>query len=320
MRASPRDLLLLLTNKCNLACGHCYMSSGRGGEHGLSRDVSLRVIREFGEMTAEGRVAISGGEALFRRDDAFAVLRSAADSHATKLVSNGTLITDRVADTLVDLGIDVKISLDGPTPAVHDQVRGPGTFARAMRGLRRLREAGIESDRLQVGSVVTRRSVDYIRQMTDAMDGCQVNMLRLDAPNPTGRGATFCEDSEIADWMRQALPAFIGEHLNDWSLYDIDRTARPFDTVNVYPDGTVYLYTPHDPREDWEVLGNVTSATLPEILTPERVRRVATVKTVRVAHSRGGSRTASFYLVRDGVDASSVERVLGRDALQGRVL
>ena len=43
--------------------------------------------------------------------------------------------------------VDVQISLDGATAEVNDEVRGPGSYATAMRALENLAEAGLRASR-----------------------------------------------------------------------------------------------------------------------------------------------------------------------------
>ena len=60
-----------------------------------------------------------------------------------KLCTNGVSIDDERARRLAALPIRViSVSLDGPTAEVHEQLRPPGSFARACRGVAALTGAG----------------------------------------------------------------------------------------------------------------------------------------------------------------------------------
>jgi SynChlorMet cassette radical SAM/SPASM protein ScmE len=64
------------------------------------------------------------------------------------LLTNGTLVTDKVPG-LFEVGkrrtrLDVvQVSLDGSRAEIHDKSRGKGSFDRAVKGLRRLKSAGL---------------------------------------------------------------------------------------------------------------------------------------------------------------------------------
>jgi len=80
----------------------------------------------------------TGGEP-FLREDLFDVLEYVGKyGYATAIMSNGTLITADIARRLKKAGIgEVQVSLDG-LEAVHDGIRGAGSFRRALAGLENL--------------------------------------------------------------------------------------------------------------------------------------------------------------------------------------
>ena len=65
------------------------------------------------------------------------------------MLTNGTLLTTRRVEALCRLAdrsrfsLEVRVSLDGPSAAEHDMLRGPGSFDRALAGLGRLSSAGL---------------------------------------------------------------------------------------------------------------------------------------------------------------------------------
>ena len=89
-----------LTERCNMACSHCYQSGRRGGEMGLP--AIRRTAAEVSEMVEDWaqRYAIAfapsfnitGGEP-FLREDLFEILALLAPlGWQTYLLTNGTLI------------------------------------------------------------------------------------------------------------------------------------------------------------------------------------------------------------------------------------
>jgi radical SAM protein with 4Fe4S-binding SPASM domain len=68
-----------------------------------------------------------------------------------KIVSNGTLIDRRMAETLAELGVnEVNVSVDGFTASENDPIRGAGTFERIRKGVRALLDAGLPRVALSV--------------------------------------------------------------------------------------------------------------------------------------------------------------------------
>jgi radical SAM protein with 4Fe4S-binding SPASM domain len=141
----PTDVLLEITDRCNLRCLHCYLGPSSNQPHD---ELSISELADILEQLSEiGSFAItfSGGE-LFCRPDIFEIMNLARErGFFFGLKTNGTLITETVADRLKELGITgVHVSLYGATPATHEYVTGiAGSFARTIHAVKLLRERKI---------------------------------------------------------------------------------------------------------------------------------------------------------------------------------
>ncbi len=135
-----------LTNRCNLKCQHCYLSAE---DKDYSRELTTEEAQAFIDDLAKMEVPIlifSGGEPLMR-EDIYRLGKYATDKGLrVVLSSNGTLITEEVANKLKESGfLYVGVSLDG-LREIHDKFRGiEGAFERAMKGIRNSLQAGIKT-------------------------------------------------------------------------------------------------------------------------------------------------------------------------------
>ena len=123
MKGTPFDFFVQfhLTEKCNLACRHCYQSgvvSEMNYEEICGAISSIRTTVEDWavdyNMDISPSLHFTGGEPLLR-DDLFAVLGYAFGcGFSVSLMSNGTLIGRLGAQRLKKAQVaDVQISLDG---------------------------------------------------------------------------------------------------------------------------------------------------------------------------------------------------------------
>jgi AdoMet-dependent heme synthase len=140
--SSPILMHLLLADRCNHACEHCYQVQGLKGE--LTRDQVESVLREF---RAGGGfvVSFSGGEATLR-DDLIPLLAYAHGlGLATVLYTNGFTMTEALAGAIAACHVwRVDISLYSHHAAEHDAVtRVPGSWAKTTQGIRWLRVMGV---------------------------------------------------------------------------------------------------------------------------------------------------------------------------------
>jgi radical SAM protein with 4Fe4S-binding SPASM domain len=140
-----------ITNRCNFRCVHCYQE-----DYSISYEMSLgelksvadKLIQALYKWKKKGRIAITGGEPLVKRElfPLLEYLEQAEEVSSLDVLSNGTLINDKVANKLQNFSKlrRVQISLDGARPEIHDAIRGDGAFEEAVRGIRILRQHGIK--------------------------------------------------------------------------------------------------------------------------------------------------------------------------------
>jgi len=92
----PVRYVCILTNECNLRCPFCYMEK-------ISVDMQMQLddwLQLFDQLPDYARVILMGGEPLFYRHFE-EVYRSAASRFQCTVVTNGTLLNERVVDMLL---------------------------------------------------------------------------------------------------------------------------------------------------------------------------------------------------------------------------
>lgn len=155
-------IILKVTDQCNLACPYCYYYAGTASELRKRKFADLK--SRIGELLdsldastickeAEGILfAIHGGEPLLISPDAMELLCSGLRQRFGRqaflaLQTNGVLVNDDWVDLFAKHEISVSVSIDGP-PKIHDanrpDMRGRGSHARAVEGLRRIQQAAQE--------------------------------------------------------------------------------------------------------------------------------------------------------------------------------
>jgi len=143
----PETVDLFLTYRCNLRCEMC----GQWGTAGTSREMPPEELKNelsFDEIdnvindikTFKPNVTLFGGEPLLYSDWEKVVSRVKEEGMRCNMITNGILL-EKHADAIIKLGVDeIIFSLDGPRE-VHDEVRGAkGTFDRASKGLKLIRD------------------------------------------------------------------------------------------------------------------------------------------------------------------------------------
>jgi len=139
------ERLWLYTNfDCNLRCEYCCV---RSSPTALRRELDLALVRRIVEEARPlglKELFVTGGEP-FLLADIVPILRACTEAAPTTVLTNGMLLRGRRLDALRTLSRDrltLQISLDSPSPALHDRYRGPGTWQRAWEGIETARHAG----------------------------------------------------------------------------------------------------------------------------------------------------------------------------------
>ena len=185
-----------LTERCNLKCRHCYQSGTGRGELTLAE--IAEVTDEIAEMLTDWEnvygVAfspsfnITGGEP-FLRADFFAILAEMTGrGFPLFILSNGTLIDGAAAERLARLGVKgVQVSIEGPEE-VHEGIRGRGSFAASLAGVRNLRGAGLP---VTLNVTLSRLNAGHMPAIVELASSLGVQRLGFSRMVPSGQGAAI---------------------------------------------------------------------------------------------------------------------------------
>jgi AdoMet-dependent heme synthase len=129
---------------CNLECRHCFISCSPHN-HSFGFLTLEDVRRALDESVALGvkEYYFTGGEP-FLNPEMVPILELTLRYGPATVLTNGTVFKEdwlrrlRQADEASPYSLEFRVSIDGYTAAENDAVRGPGTFERAMRGVREL--------------------------------------------------------------------------------------------------------------------------------------------------------------------------------------
>jgi 12,18-didecarboxysiroheme deacetylase len=223
------------TRACNLRCIHCYSNSDcQTAADELSHEEARTLVDDLAAFGAPV-LLISGGEPLCRTD--MPELAGYAVSRGMRVVisTNGTLITDPVAQRLKQIGLSyVGVSLDG-LAATNDRFRGTeGAFNLALEGIRACQRAGLK---VGLRYTITRNNLDDLPGILDLLEKENIPRVCFYHMVPSGRAVDMAGDDLSPRQTRQAVD------------FIIDRTAdlyargmpKEILTVDNHADGP-YLY------------------------------------------------------------------------------
>ncbi len=205
-----------VTRACAYACRHCRADAQRR-RHPLELSTQegfrlLERLRAFGRPI----VVFTGGDPMMRPDlyDLIAYANHLGLRCSLTPTATGLPTTERLRRAQQAGVRRLALSLDAPTPEVHDAFRGVGgSWRRTVRILERARHLGLST---QVNTTVTRHNVDLLPAMVDFVAEAGAVQWSVFFLVPTGRASA-------ADMVSPQEH----ERLFHW-LYDLSRQV-PFD-------------------------------------------------------------------------------------------
>jgi MoaA/NifB/PqqE/SkfB family radical SAM enzyme len=229
----------------------------------MDTDQWIDTIRHLGELGTM-RIKFQGGEPTLRQDLGTLCAASQAAGIATAVVTNGLQFAAQ--PELLDHLDEVVFSLDSPTPAHTDRMRGAGVHGRAVEGIDLARARGL---RVFINMVVTAESIDEIEPM---LEFCEARGIGLNA-QPVVFGRKYYNDAarpyalsndqvramhrQLVAWKRAGRPLMFAastyENVLGWPDYGelSQRTANGSTCmagryyIHIEPNGDVHPCAQH---------------------------------------------------------------------------
>lgn len=184
---------IVVTDRCNMKCSYCFVDTNTG-----ARDITLDEIEEGFELLIDLRGTRReltyqwfGGEPLLRQDLLFAADRIAREkasalglSTRPTVVTNGTVLNERLLEHFAEYSYGVGISLDGP-PEINRLERrllsGKATERFIEKNIRRLLDFGIH---VGVNVTPTAGNCHRIRETIEYVLSLGVKFVYVNSPIP----------------------------------------------------------------------------------------------------------------------------------------
>jgi len=183
--SAPLRVHLSVTGSCPLKCRHCSLPPKDSAHHELSLDEMRHIMRQLAAMgTCE--VVLGGGEPFYRDDLDAVVLAARECSLDVSLSTSGLFVTRNMARKIAEIGLkSIKFSFDGASEKSYDYLRGKGTYRRAMRGIKILREVFGETP-VKMHTVAMKSNLGELTPLLKASQKLGFNTWSVDFVRPVG--------------------------------------------------------------------------------------------------------------------------------------
>lgn len=226
--------IVKVTNRCNMACGYCFIEPSVSGKS-MTEATARRVIRAFLDSDHFRSVEFvwHGGEPLLRGRRFFSRLLEEQTARPTKVAfsnsiqTNAVRLDDGLLDFLTARGVTIGLSLDGPRRLNDGTRKGRGTsppsaHRAAVDAAGRLRARGMVPAAI---AVVNRRTVNEPEAVYGEFVRLGIN-LKLNCLTWSGQAAAARADLAVSP---EEYGAFLVRMFDLW--FDDPRppiTIEPF--------------------------------------------------------------------------------------------
>ena len=275
----PVNVTIEVTNRCPLECVHCYnnlaMDDGGARRRELTTEEHLRVLDELSDLGCLW-LLFTGGE-IFARADFLDIYRYAhRKGFFITLFTNGTLITERVADFLAEHPpFAIEITLYGRTKATYESLTGiPGSFEKCLRGIELLRERNLPLKLKTVALTINKHELPAMKKFAADLDvefkfdpminpriDCSSSPLAVRLTPADVVSLDIDDPERVAEWKRLAMKHAppLPENGEARMLYQCGGGANSF-ALDPYGDMTICVLSHVDKynvregtlREGWE--------------------------------------------------------------------
>lgn len=174
-----------ITNTCNYHCSYCIFScESKKYENELTTDEVKKTMKQLKENNFT-YIKFTGGEPFVRKD-MIEILKYASElGFDMDISTNASLINQDIAKELKNINFPmVHVSLDGADKETHEFVRGEGTFAKTINGIKHLTNNNIYT---RIGTVIYKKNEDKLEEIVKLAIELKANEIIFSFMEPVGR-------------------------------------------------------------------------------------------------------------------------------------
>jgi radical SAM protein with 4Fe4S-binding SPASM domain len=219
----PVNGTIEISNRCPLECAHCYnnlpMDDREARKRELTTEEHFRVLDELAELGCLW-LLFTGGEIFARHDFLEIYTYAKSRGFLCTLFTNGTLITERIADFLAaNPPFSIEITLYGRTKATYESLTGvPGSFEKCIRGIHLLLDRQLPLKLKTVALTINKHEVQSMKRFAEEL-GCEFKFDAMINPRIDCSSSPLAvrltpedivaldleEPKRVAEWRRLAL-------------------------------------------------------------------------------------------------------------------
>ncbi|HGT1247578.1 TPA: radical SAM protein, partial [Enterococcus faecium] len=136
-----------VTYLCNLYCPYCYAPRNT---FFVSQENNVAFLKKLVELNAKNIVLIGGEPMMHPKLDKIIDEIISYGFTSISIITNGTILKEKVLEKIVKYNIDIQISVDGYTEETNAPTRGKGSLNRVLKNIDILKQNNVNYSVMQV--------------------------------------------------------------------------------------------------------------------------------------------------------------------------
>ncbi len=249
-------IFLYITERCQLRCNHCYMGKRLESGVDMPYDKVITTMNQCRRLGAEN-ITFVGGEPTLHHNFSD-IIDCAVDLGFNKVyVDTNGLQVNKLKSISPQKITYIRVSLDGASAEMHDQVRGKGAYEKTIRSIRELVEIGHQ---VAITSTIFQFNIHEALSLLPLADQLGVSLINYHVFSEEGRGVEKAHWSLAPeDWIDFYESVEEIKHLYQTSIWYPPTWATPqkikefvkqgyrgclgctLDRLSIFPDGTCHV-------------------------------------------------------------------------------
>lgn len=228
----------LLTSKCNYNCQFCFKQTSK---RELYYNEAEKILKQIAQTQVK-KISFSGGEPLLWPGALNLIRKAKTLGLTTMLITNGSLLTKDIVDSLEEHLDWLTLPLDGSNEKVQQLVGRPwGHFSNVVEFLKYLKRSSIK---VKINTVVCKQNYNDIKNITKIIKKYNIKRWKIFQFFPIRDEALLNKDkyaislTQFNNIKNKIAPLFKGSRCY---IYFGTNDLLESSYFLVAPDGTVYV-------------------------------------------------------------------------------
>ncbi|MBD8047654.1 radical SAM protein [Clostridium faecium] len=217
---TPLNLIISLTNKCNLKCIHCFKDCSSNKRTFINYDNLISVLNYFkGKIRS---LQLTGGEPMLH-NNFFNILDFSKKNFSTMITTTGTLINEKNIEKFIGAN-SIQLSLYSHIEKKHDEFTTlAGSYKKTVQALNLINKFNIN---LVVGTILTKNTLNDIEDFIKFSIDIGIKNLRFGTLSLLGRAESLTNiilDEKDLEKATYDIKNFTEKHEKHISIDDFDK-------------------------------------------------------------------------------------------------